>query len=981
MAAASSPMKHSTGSPCKRSLRGIKNPSDTACHTSSSLQLLYHCFPSLRCALLDLSSISSRENRDIAKKDQTAVDFNNELVYHLSHFYHLLTYGQHAAKPLSPKRQVRKRMKQSLSPTQQMAVQDFMTRSEYGVSSGEDWKRLVAAMRESNRECYDDVLGRVLSASGSFENDAQDEIGESIDPTKFYEQLANYTTSNESSNITPIQPSQLGDSATIFRSLLHALEFSTRREVERTKSQCEMLEVERWNDEDRRGDGSFESLSRLKDALERVRDAMKEEWSGLLTGRIVGTCETTKTEDLQNSKSESAKITSTTTIRRTKKNGSIERAIPVPFPLPVVQQVILVQPDSSTEDSAQPKQDGKQYYQSLTSSLYSMTIEPNPIRGYDWHGLMKRGEVVEETFVRKIDANGNEIVEQQSDANKVPDSNTKSLMHLDGLSVVRAHEKQKKKDDTSVASRSIGVQTDSREMEGDKILIPQGFIQDTNKVDKAVEMEPNSDLHPHDDKEKDLQTSLLEEDTTKDGKAGEQSPPEEPTDLQKQISNNTIVGTPSVYALAVAAIAANKPMRRDRKVFLQKTKSFKVNKDELSPGVGTLSGMEVGAQSNSIQPSPIELESSPILGADSHSVEESTVDSKVSSVDGDQSSMTHSSAIETPSDIDEISLGSFTESEDEASKKSEPPRIPMLDVTVDEIKDVGPDNIAGEDTAAPQAARQSSAPPLDAIQSARSTPTNILETKDSHASSSNSTSDDSSSSSSYTSSSSDSSASSDSSSSEENISSNLPESALAEKDKASTNESKHEWVTRKETRFRHPLPKNLIFQLKRFEYSTVLGRVESIPVTLDIPPFLELQPCCLDRACKSSDDELNACCYKYLLSGAIVHVAPMENNEALYGESTVGHYVTFVNTAASKLQSPTMAKQQHWFEMDDDKVNQVDQDTCSIADASNAELSPSQLALKVLSGCNVMGKEPERRYATMVVYSRACDCARETRKV
>lgn len=51
-----------------------------------------------------------------------------------------------------------------------------------------------------------------------------------------------------------------------------------------------MLEVERWNNEGRSRDGSFESFSKLKDALERVQDAMKEEWSGLLlTSRIVGT--------------------------------------------------------------------------------------------------------------------------------------------------------------------------------------------------------------------------------------------------------------------------------------------------------------------------------------------------------------------------------------------------------------------------------------------------------------------------------------------------------------------------------------------------------------------------------------------------------------------------------------------------------------------------------------------------------------------
>jgi hypothetical protein len=95
----SSPTKRITYSQCKRSVRGIKNPSHTACHTSSSLQLLYHCFPHLRCALLDLSFILSWEIRCTAENDRAAAEFNDELVYRLSHFYHLLTHGQHAAKP------------------------------------------------------------------------------------------------------------------------------------------------------------------------------------------------------------------------------------------------------------------------------------------------------------------------------------------------------------------------------------------------------------------------------------------------------------------------------------------------------------------------------------------------------------------------------------------------------------------------------------------------------------------------------------------------------------------------------------------------------------------------------------------------------------------------------------------------------------------------------------------------------------------
>eukprot|EP00804_Cyclotella_cryptica_P011068 CCRYP_013541-RA/>CCRYP_013541-RA protein AED:0.05 eAED:0.05 QI:0/-1/0/1/-1/1/1/0/1054 len=1050
-------------------MRGITNTSQTACHTSSSLQLLYHCFPLLRRALLELASIASRERRRQQRRKakecpkgehgQTSEqddnnEWDSELVYQLSWFFLLLAEGQRhndddshdpsaihdGNKSLgahsnysSPKILVRKQMKQPLTPTQKRAVQDFMKSSQRGRGDNgdEDWRKLVSAMREYNRATYDNVLGKVLGGDtmtlskpdkGSLSRSA-------VDPTAFYQHLTTYTSSLSESHpiVMPIHPSMVGDASSVFRSLCHALEYSVNGEYERVRSQCEMMEVEQWNNDGRGVGGSEEKqlrrLERWRDALEKVAEAMKVEWKGALLSRIVGTCSINESADWKSKEQEAASKSSdkgritTTTLRRTKKNGNIERPIPIPFPLPVIQQNSLSQQHSPPSEN-QRVETGRQYFPSLISSLYSVTIEPNPIRGYDWRGLMKRGEVLEEKLVQHIDgAAEQEILEDgalkhekkhmhpEGSEGVQNNEKNKKKVHLDGLAVVQeAQEMRKSKDDnTSVASRSIGVQTDFSETEGDAILIPRGFIGQDNHHGNNGNAESTS-------KQKELETM----DPADDAKIKQEPPPPSPParDTKPPMrKHNNFVEKNALYAAAVAAINSSSTKRRGSRVSLRKNTAR--NTYASSPDTGSFSGIEVGGASNATTNiSPMEVGPGLIvknvnvspsssgsvesrLSSDTESVEESTVNSKVSSVnthssndhDDGHDSSTHSSDIDTPSDIDELSLGSFTASEDDATKGIAEPTIPMLDDETNCIKSVVlSDHEDLSDRTNPIAS-------VDINQSTRSSPSNVSETVDSDGSSTST--DDSSTSSSDTSSTDSSDTSEEeSSSSDENLSNNLSESFTPEKDEPSDRiGNKQEWVTRKETRFCHPLPQNLIFHLKRFEYSNALGRVDNLAGELHIPNEFDLKPCCLDPSGQTIDNvELKDCCYRYSLNGAIVHVDPLEDEaEKVYGEALEGHYVTFINASASVHQETSGIIDKKWYEIDDDKVRPVDEHVSNILGEDNKQsMSDKQLALQILSGCDFMTskagscsgverndvKERERRYATLVVYSRSCDCFR-----
>ncbi|KAL7478724.1 hypothetical protein ACHAW6_004479 [Cyclotella cf. meneghiniana] len=1043
-------------------MRGITNTSRTACHTSSTLQLLYHCFPLLRRALLDLASIASRERRrrirrhcrnakastkreqgqpSEQEKETEEEEWERELVYQLSWFFRLLTHGhsrnkdedahhrsiQHdeptsALAHSSPKNVVRKRMKQPLTPTQKQAVHNFMKSSEEGRRGtiDDDWKKLVSAMRECNRATYENVLGMVLAGESGAASSSG--LG-AVDPTEFFEHLTRYTSdvSKSHSIVTAIHPTAVGDASSVFRSLCHALDYSTEREYGRVKSQCEMLEVEQWNNDGREGGGGEKQrrrLERWKGALEKVGDAIKVEWKGALLSRIVGTCLIHESVGLKpqmdgSVASEHDKGTITTIIlQRTKKNGDIERPIPIPFPLPVIQRIASPQQRPIAREN-QHVENEKSYYPSLISSLYSVTIQPNPIRGYDWRDLMKRGEVVEEKLVQ----NREHATEQDSLVDNALMDETKYMnsdesegrqcyeknkkVHLDGLAVVQAclEEKKSQDDNISLASRSIGVQTDFSEMAGDSILIPRGLVDQGNHLestDKAAQ------------KETDTTGSVDNAEMNQ----GPPPPPQHEDNDQPMRKSNHFVEKNALYAAAVAAITSSPSKRRGRRISLQNITTR--NSTAFSYGAATFCGVEVGGASYAAANiSPLELgpglvvkdetvSSSSLesvesgLSPDSNSIEESTVNSKVSSVKSDSSydyddgndSSTHSSAIDTPSDIDELSLGSFTDSEDKALKENPAPKVPMLD---DENEETNPsDHVDLSDSLNPITS-------VELTQSARSSPSNVSEVLDSDGSSSaESSSDDSSTSSSDTfpTESSNTSGDEESSSSDENLSNDLSESFAPGNDEASDHiGNKQDWVTKKETRFCHPLPHNIVFHLKRFEYSNTLGRVETLAGELNIPNELDLKPCCLDPSDHlMGNATLKDCCYRYSISGAIVHVNPMENEaEKVYGEAAEGHYVTFVNASTSFSKGSSGPGDKNWFEIDDDRVRPVDDHASNIIDEGDKQsMSDKQLALRILSGCDFVTskagscsgvdkngvKEKERRYATLVVYSRNCDCCR-----
>lgn len=497
-----------------------------------------------------------------------------------------------------------------------------MKKTEAGASSSNDWKKLVSAMRESNRNCYEDVLGQVMSFESTATADDANATAAAVDPSQFYEGLTGYTFEHE---VTAINTHEVADSATVFRSLLQAVEFSVKRELERMQSLCEVLEVEQWN-EGVESKESYESMDQLKLALENVRDAMKVEWSGTLMSQIVGTCETEQSEEAQ---SENKIMKTATVIKRTKKNGRIERPIPVPFPLPVVKQNLNLQQSSMENERSQSNQNERQCFDSLVLSLRSVTIEPNPIRGYDWRGLIKQGVVNEEILVHKKDSYGN-IIETSEVGQGQDIPSDEKTMHLDGMSVVHTQEKKKNTDDASVASRSVGIQaTNSSQMEGDKILIPKGFSEDVEAISKAVETEADMNISKADKaSNKALETKSA--DKTRDEDEHEPPPPPPPPPLLGQSkTNNASEPTPqqhiekdeaaeppipplpeepvdsqlkqtpkqrdlSIYAAAAAAIAANTPRRQ----FLMR-KSLE-RKESLK-----LSGMTVGDPSRSITISPM----------------------------------------------------------------------------------------------------------------------------------------------------------------------------------------------------------------------------------------------------------------------------------------------------------------------------------------------------------------------------------------
>ena len=130
-------------------------------------------------------------------------------------------------------------------------------------------------------------------------------------------------------------------------------------------------------------------------------------------------------------------------------------------------------------------------------------------------------------------------------------------------------------------------------------------------------------------------------------------------------------------------------------------------------------------------------------------------------------------------------------------------------------------------------------------------------------------------------------------------------------------------------------------------------------------------------------DEPNDDQYCYQLTGALVHIDPEldqdEQSQKEDGTMTDGHYVTII-------RSPKECNQNEmtWVEIDDEFVRVVG--TSPHSDGEDEQESTStNTALNILSGCDISNnentrciatsskrtvKEKERRYATLVVYSR-----------
>ncbi len=164
----------------------------------------------------------------------------------------------------------------------------------------------------------------------------------------------------------------------------------------------------------------------------------------------------------------------------------------------------------------------------------------------------------------------------------------------------------------------------------------------------------------------------------------------------------------------------------------------------------------------------------------------------------------------------------------------------------------------------------------------------------------------------------------------------------------------NDWITRKETRFCLPLPNSLIFHLKRFNYSTVSGRVEKLSGVMDIPAVLDVRTCCCSSTpittvdCPEANDY-----FRYHLSGAIVHVDPIDddNDHATnFGELQEGHYVAFV------LDWNNNNDDDGWIEIDDE---------CVIRIVDPNGTSESSVPIDISSSCNAK----EHCYATMVIYT------------
>merc|ERR1712194_316903 len=193
---------------------------------------------------------------------------------------------------------------------------------------------------------------------------------------------------------------------------------------------------------------------------------------------------------------------------------------------------------------------------------------------------------------------------------------------------------------------------------------------------------------------------------------------------------------------------------------------------------------------------------------------------------------------------------------------------------------------------------------------------------------------------------------------------------------------------------------------------------EKLPGVLDIPEELDVRGLCSveKKELESGDAKTGSRgdgegSYRYVITGAIVHVDPIVENddEVAFGAASEGHYVTFLCPPPTQSIDLARIKDKErvttWVEVDDEVVRTVDGAavgiyydtkpvTASPSTAITSATSGNNIALKVLSGAynNDQGtlpsaaqsktdattsissapfsREKEHRYATLVVYSR-----------
>jgi hypothetical protein len=961
--------------------------------------------------------------------------------------------------------------KSKMSAYQRATIKDFKSKSRAGKLSMDDWELLVMTMKDVNKDniqysvaCSADMsLTRNKNVGGnesryadkeditspdsiynaSNNNDCTNSSSNTnssncIDPTNFYQYLSSYddnfspldnNNNNNNEHNTrrknaslAINTNNVGDAAIVFRCLVGALETSVKDELSRMRDNLDTLnegqtkddleEGQKRNDNNDRGPSEKELLL----LLEQVQLAMRHSWSGTLVSRIVGTHSTTTTTSSPNrgesdpNKPPTQSTTTTIFLQRTKKNGNLERPLPVPFPLPVINRQ-----DTSNGTVLGPTN----YFDNLEQAFHSVTIYPIPIRGYDWSELIHRGEVIEEQYGTKVDEDEISVVEK--DLTECNDD-IKATSTFTGAG-----------ENDIESSRSIACQTDSfgydigtQTFSGENSLMEVPF-SNQQQEDRNMEESGGKEEYSH-------TTALLE------AKFG--------------------VSKSSCYAAAVAALVLSnqgtsvasrhsRVRRPPRKRTNAEESRGGRRKSEASAGSdgnnalgmenGTLSGMEIDALAEDDDQQDDAEDEAQSPSECSSSEEESSVDSHVSSVDTDTSSKenvkneerdddsfsTRSSAIETPPDIDNLSLGSFTDSDLELDEKEDNDNavirvtVPAVKSASDKVKDMeesletmdeyqegsefasdideskflvvnSGDGLSTakkviesqeETQIGPSAIATAAFIDFDADKDTGAIRCNVNEST----SSSTTTTSSASSTTSYSSTDDTSSTDSARSSSDDSSISTSDDDEL-DIDNSQQDMTAAGWITRKETRLRLPLPQSLIFHLKRFEYSATTGRVEKLTGSVDIPHKLNVRGCCLDRTVtnltkhdiSTMRDDMHSCCFEYYLSGAIVHVDPKEmEDEIEFGRVSEGHYVTLLHSPSSRATSITDNDPNHyeredevgtWTEIDDEMIRIV---------RSESETTHSRHpALDTICGCDKYynGTDSECRCAMLLVYSRTCGC-------